>query len=132
MPEEEVTTHAPGWFYKLFGGTLLSLVGVLIVTVISMCYNSINEARQEVNKLAKEQVECVRQKELQDRMQNMWLQVKDATAGRDAAKEKVSGLETMINQQREENKILSKEVQNLRDRVAVMEGKLQKPEKPPE
>ena len=117
----------PGWFYKLFGGTLLSLVGLLTITVISMCYNSINDTRQEVNRIGKEQGECVKQKELQDRIQSMWGQMRDATSGREALKEKITALETSLNQQREENKALTKEVQGLREKIAVIEGKLTPP-----
>ncbi len=80
-----------------------------------------------MNRIAKEQAECVKQKELQDRIQSMWGQVRDATAGRDALKEKINALEISLNQQREENKAQAKEVQGLRERLAVIEGKLAPP-----
>lgn len=160
--EEE---HTPLWI-KLFGGTIISITFLCMITILGYFVNSLSNLQAQVNNLSiesatksisdshsfelkthaeniascKERLNAIEQlaKEraiMLEKFDNRLIAVEKSleTAIKDfeRIKERCTLLDQQLSQDREETKQISKELQQLRERLASFEGKSEKTEKTP-
>lgn len=59
-------------FWRVFGGTILSILALVAVTLYNNQTNTINDLRGDVNRLNEARVELVKKEEFNSRLQNVW------------------------------------------------------------
>jgi DNA repair exonuclease SbcCD ATPase subunit len=69
-PEDRVSL-----FWRIFGGTILSIVALAAITLYNHQATSINELRAEINRLNEARAELVKKEEFNARTQNVWERV---------------------------------------------------------
>ena len=120
-------------FWQIFGGTIVSVVALMIITAFSQLNSNATDLRRDVNQL---QAEQVRKDELNVRLNALWKSINDlqATTASRASLEESTGvlhrdLETRIKTDDEQLKGLqhqleqiSRRVQALAERVASTEA----------
>lgn len=122
--------HTPLWI-KIFGGSILSIAFLCVITLTGYIVSNINNIQTQVNCV---NADMITKKEFTDRQKTIWDSMKidsDNIAGlkerlnaiESLAKERANGAETQLMQLREENRQLQKDIQSLRERVAAIEGK---------
>lgn len=112
-------TSEPHWFWRVFGGTLLSLVGLLFVTLYSLNQSRISDLQNDSMKLYQQQGTLVKQEEFNNKLSNIWSQLRELGA----LKERIAALDKELKRQADRDMSLEKEVQTLRERLAAVEGK---------
>jgi len=115
-----------GVFWRVFGGTLLSIVALVCITVYQQFTSVLNELRSDVNKLNESRGDLVKKEEFNSRMTSVWTSLKELqTAGTVATvgKERLTLLEQQLKSSDDERKELTRELQQLRERLAVVEGR---------
>ncbi len=113
-------------FWRVFGGTLLSIMALVLVTVYQQFTSTLTELRSSLTHLNEAQAELVRKDEFNSRMTSAWNTVKDlqvAAAAASAARDRITSLEQQLHSTDDERKDLNKHVQELRERLAALEGK---------
>jgi hypothetical protein len=113
-------------FWRIFGGTLLSIVALVVITVYQQFTSSLTELRTNLNHVIENRAELVRADDFNNRVASMWTTIKqlqDANATVTALKERSSLQEQCMKEGIQERKDLLNEIQVLRERVAVLEGK---------
>jgi hypothetical protein len=113
-------------FWRVFGGTLLSIVALVVITLYQQLNGSLNELRADILRLDEARGDLVKKDELNTRMAPVWNGLNDAKAGGSgltAVREKQSLQDQQIKQLEDERKDLVREVQQLRERVAKLEGR---------
>ncbi len=103
---EQVHHEGSPWFWKIFGGAIMGLVSILLISIISNINNTIDRSFDVI------------------RSDN-----KALSAGLDATKQKITALEAVDSMQKEEmkslrewNKELSRQVVELRERLTALEA----------
>jgi hypothetical protein len=113
-------------FWRVFGGTLLSIAALVVITVYQQFNGTINELRADILRLDEARGDLVKKDELNTRMAPVWNGLNDAKAGGSglaAVREKQALQDQQIKQLDDERKDLLREVQLLRERVAKLEGR---------
>jgi DNA repair exonuclease SbcCD ATPase subunit len=113
-------------FWRVFGGTLLSIAALVVVTLYQQFSGSINELRADILRLNESRGDLVKQDELNTRMAPVWNGLSDAKSGGAALaalREKQAQQEQQLKQLDDERKDLLRDVQQLRERVAKLEGR---------
>jgi len=151
-------------FWRVFGGTILSIVALVSVTLYQQLVGNLNEMRNEVNRINESRTELIKKEEMDTRLTRIWTSIRELQAVeatitamkerslvRDqqvkdeqqraalelkelqALRETVTYLKerALLHDQRmkeeEERKELVHELQNLRERLANLEGRQAKP-----
>ena len=112
-------------FWRVFGGTLLSIAALVCVTVYQQFSNGINELRNGLNNLHETRADLVKKDEFGGRMTSVWSSIKELQAASiavTAAKERITLLEQQLKASEEDRKELNREFQRLRERLATLEG----------
>jgi hypothetical protein len=113
-------------FWRVFGGTLLSIAALIVITLYQQFSGSLNELRGDILRLNEARGDLVKKDELNTRMSSLWNGLSDAKAGGSgvtALREKQALQDQQIKQLEEERKELLRELQLLRERVAKLEGR---------
>jgi hypothetical protein len=114
-------------FWRVFGGTLLSIGALVVVTVYQQFSNSLFELRNDMIHLNEARADLVKKDDFNTRMTSVWNSMKDlqtATNAVTSLRERTMLLEQQLKEAESERKELTREVQKLRDRVAATEGQL--------
>lgn len=125
--------HVPAWI-KIFGGTVVSVIFLLVITMVGYFINHMNNMQTSIVNLTGEMVS---KREFNERQTAIWNNLKERNAAIDgmkerltavekeqaAYKERISVQEQQLKQLQEENRQLGKDLQALRERVAALEGK---------
>lgn len=126
--------------WKVFGGAVFSIVFMLLITIFGYLINNLTNLQYSVNALNSD---MVKKNEFNERITSMWGTLRQvdtlrdrlgAVEGRcpaiDALKEKLSGesqkvqtLEAQFKAEQEENRSQAKDIQSLRERMAVLEAR---------
>jgi hypothetical protein len=112
-------------FWRVFGGTLLSIGALVLVTVYQQFTSSVNDLRHDIARLNEANSDLVKKDEFNSRLAPVWGGLSDAKAGGTAlatVREKQALQDQQIKQLEDERKDLLREVQALRERVAKLEG----------
>lgn len=113
-------------FWRVFGGTLLSLAGLIGITVYQQFNSGLNELRSELNRINEGRADLVKKDDLAARTTSIWSGIKDlqtATGALSSMREHEALLEQRMKTAEEERKEMAKEIQQLRERLATLEGK---------
>jgi hypothetical protein len=117
-PEEKISI-----FWRVFGGTLLSIAALAVMTVYQQFSSSLNELRNNMNHLHETHVDMVKKEDLNARSTSIWTalnQVKDEVP---TQKTHVAQLEVMVQSLQQERKELSLQVQMLREKLVAIEAR---------
>ena len=126
--------NTPLWV-KIFGGSILSVCVFCVITLTSYIVNNLNSIqtqinainsdvlfRKEFNDQKKIILDLISKSELKIDAQNKINELNNKDIA--AYKERVNNIETQLTQTREEFRQSQKDVQNLRERIAAIEGKI--------
>jgi hypothetical protein len=125
-------------FWRVFGATLLSIAALVVITLCQHFASSLNEVRAELGhlsadlrrdltRLSESQVHLVQKEEFNTRLTSVWNSLKDLQAlGAVVAalREKSLVREEQLRHE-DERKELTRELQQLRERLALLEGRQQ-------
>ena len=137
-PEEKISI-----FWRVFGGTILSIVALVLITLYNGVNNSINEVRSASNALATElrgdvtrineaRVEYVKKDDVQTRLSTAYQRIQDLQTKLEAANVAVNGFKEQLATSSEKQSTARKELREadeaaktatagLRDRVNALE-----------
>lgn len=113
-------------FWRVFGGTLLSIAALVCITFVQQFSNSLGELRANLTHLNESRGDLVKNEDFNNRMTAVWNNLKElqgANVGVVALKERSALLEQQLKTAEDERKELAHELQRLRERIAVVEGR---------
>lgn len=126
--------HTPLWV-KIFGGSILSVCVFCVITLSSYIVNNLNSIQTQINTINSDTIfrkefneqkkiilDLIGKYELKIDEQNKTNELNNKDIA--AYKERVNNIEALLTQTREEFRQSQKDVQNLRERIAVIEGKI--------
>jgi septal ring factor EnvC (AmiA/AmiB activator) len=117
-PEEKISI-----FWRVFGGTLLSIAALVVMTVYQQFSASLNELRNNMDRLHETHADMLKKEEFNTRSTKIWdaiTQVKDEVP---TQKTRVTQLEVLLQTLQQERKELSNQVQALREKMAAIEAR---------
>src|SRR5258708_21882384 len=118
-------------FWRVFGGTLLSIAALVGITLYQQFANSLNELRSNVNNLHESRGDLVKTEDFNSRSNALWGAIKEiqaTSASVSALKERSGLMEQLLKESAEERKSLCRELQQVRERLAVVEARQSVPE----
>src|SRR5262249_33870355 len=113
-------------FWRVCGGTLLSIAALVVVTAYQQLSGAINDLREQIAKVNEARADLVKKDEVNARTTNMRKGIKEAQAsgtGVATVREKLAQQDQQLRQAEQERKDLAREVQLLRERIAKLEGR---------
>jgi hypothetical protein len=114
-------------FWRIFGGTLLSIAALVVVTVYQQFSNSVVELRNDMIRLNESRADLLKKDEFNNRMTSVWNSIKDLQTANTAVtgmRERSALLEQQLKAAEDERKELTKQLQQLRERLAAVEGRV--------
>jgi hypothetical protein len=115
-------------FWRVFGGTMLSIAALICITVYQQFNNSLIDLRKEINAQHEARADLVKKDELNSRMTPLWSSLKETQAANGeiaALKERCTMLQDQLKAMDTDRKQLTGEIQQLRDRLVLLEGRLE-------
>lgn len=112
-------------FWRIFGGTLISIAALVAITLYNQFNNGLNELRAEIVRLKEQNGDLVKKAELREQAASLSTGLKDvqaAQAGVTALRERSLLLEQQLKTAEDERRELAREVQRMRERLAAVEG----------
>lgn len=113
-------------FWRVFGGTILSITALVCIQVYQSLNSSIGELRTDQNRMRETAAEYIKKEDLTSRTSTLWNKVQELQnvgASLTLANSKIVVLEQQLATAEKERKELAKELQGLRERIAKQEGK---------
>ena len=107
-------------FWRVFGGTILSILALVAVTLYNNLTSTINELRSEVNRVNEARAELVKKEEFNSRSQAMWDRLQTLQELRVA----ITGLKEQVNGLSDEQG----DTKAVRDQLTVIEQRLKSAE----
>jgi hypothetical protein len=89
-------------FWRVFGGTLLSIVALVIITIYNQFSTTLTDLRKELNQIYEHRAELLRKDEFNSRLGSVWAGMKDlqsATQSLTALGERAKLLEQQLERQ---------------------------------
>lgn len=89
-------------FWRVFGGTLLSIAALVVITVYNQFSGTLTDLRKEVNQLYEARAELLRKDEFNNRLSSVWMSIKDlqtTTQGLAALGERAKVLDQHLERQ---------------------------------
>ncbi|HEV3237700.1 MAG TPA: hypothetical protein VGZ25_11970 [Gemmataceae bacterium] len=112
-------------FWRVFGGTLISIAGLVGVTVYQQFNNNMNEIRNEITQINAVHADFIKKDEFNSRSNLIWNSLKEmhsASTQVSALQERSHLLEQQLKSAEEERRTLTKKVAELSERLAGVEG----------
>jgi septal ring factor EnvC (AmiA/AmiB activator) len=109
-------------FWRVFGGTLLSIAALVCMTIYQQFSASLNDLRASISHLNEFHAEVVKKDELNNRTTAIWASLKDLGNDVPVLKTHTAVLERQLRAVEQERKELVAQVQLLRERLAALEG----------
>jgi hypothetical protein len=117
-------------FWRVFGGTLLSIAALVVITVYQGISSTLNELRNDMARINEARADLIKKDEFNSRLTSIWNALKDAqtanatlTTARERMGERATLLEQQVKSGDQERKELQHELQQLRERLAALEGR---------
>jgi chromosome segregation ATPase len=80
-------------FWRVFGGTLLSIAALVVITVYNQFSSTLTDLRKELNQLYENRAELLRKDEFNNRVSSVWTSVKEAQKEAHSASQGLRSLE---------------------------------------
>jgi septal ring factor EnvC (AmiA/AmiB activator) len=109
-------------FWRVFGGTLLSIAALVVMTVYQQFSASITELRNSVTRVNETHADFVKKDDLSSRTSKIWDTLKEITTALPAMKTHDSILDSQFKTAEQERKELVAKIQVLNERVAKLEA----------
>jgi septal ring factor EnvC (AmiA/AmiB activator) len=110
-------------FWRVFGGTLLSIGAVVCMTVYQQFSANLNDLRAAVNHVTELQADVLKKDELNTRTNAIWASLKNLDNDVPSLKTRAAIMESQLKAAEQERKDLATQVQLLRERLASLEGR---------
>jgi DNA-binding transcriptional MerR regulator len=114
-------------FWRIFGSTLLSIAALVAITLYQQINSSLNEIRSDLSHLNESQSDAVKKDEFNSRILALVNNLNDLKAATkvvgDCSEERSAMLDRRLRDSDGERKELARELQRLRERLAVVEGR---------
>lgn len=118
-------------FWHFFGTTLLSISALIAITLYQQLSNGLNEVRSEVKSISETSSDLVKKEEFTNRSLRLSNSLKELQANNAAAmdlwRERAALLDRQLqasqNEHKQQTKELTRELQRLRERLAVVESR---------
>ncbi|MFO0808319.1 MAG: hypothetical protein U0746_06825 [Gemmataceae bacterium] len=128
----ERTEERISLFWRVFGGTILSITALIVINAYQSLGANIHELRSDLSRLRESAGDFIKKDDFNARHATMWTSLREAqqlSAPITALTGKVVALEQQIATAEVERRELIKELQAFRERLAKLEGKTEsKPE----
>ena len=108
-------------FWRVFGGTILSIAALVGLTIYQSFAGSLNDLRTSINHVNELQANLATKDDLNTRATAIWAASKDVTAQAADLKTRTALLETQLRSADEERKELNREILSLRERLRTLE-----------
>ena len=112
-------------FWRVFGGTLISIAALVAVTVYQQFNNNLNEIRGEITQMNATHADFIKKDEFNSRSTLIWNSLKEmhtASTQVSALQERSHLLEQQLKTAEEERRNLTRKVAELSERLAAVEG----------
>ena len=113
-------------FWRICGGTLLSIAALACTVAYQQLSGSISELRVALNRLNETNADLVRKDELNNRVTTIWSGIKELSSSVGAVnglRERSLLLEQQVKAGEEERKEMAREIKRLSERLAAVEGR---------
>jgi hypothetical protein len=117
-------------FWRVFGGTLLSIAALVVITVYQQITSTLSELRNDMAQINVARADLIKKDEFNNRLTSVWNGMKDLqtastalTTARERMGERASLLEQQVKSAEQERKEMQHELQQLRERLAGLEGR---------
>jgi hypothetical protein len=110
-------------FWRICGGTVLSILALAAVTVYQQINAGLNELRNDYGRLTETNADMVKKDEFNNRLATVWNSIKDLQATPAAVttlKEKAALLEQQLKSEQEHGEAAAKELEVLNSAVMVL------------
>ena len=121
----EKTEEKISVFWRVFGGTILSITALSVISAYQSLANNIHEVRADVGRLRESSGNYIRQDEFNTRTTAIWNSIREAQAVTPTVTvltNKTVALENQLAAADHERKELCRELLQLRERLAKLEG----------
>jgi hypothetical protein len=133
QPPEKHGDEKISLFWRIFGGTILSIVALVVITAYQSISNSITDLRGSIAHVNEAKAELVKKDEYAAGRQRTWDKIteiqKEAAGANSRAQQALTSLQEkstlrdqQLKQMEDERKELLKEVASLRERLARVEA----------
>jgi hypothetical protein len=109
-------------YWRVFGGTILSLVGMVMFTVFQQLYSTLSDFRSELNRLQAAREDLMKKEDYNSQMTIVWSNLRDAQAANSslaAMREQIVLLDQRLKAEDTDQRELTRGIQRLREQVAV-------------
>jgi septal ring factor EnvC (AmiA/AmiB activator) len=110
-------------FWRVFGGTLLSIAALVCMTVYQQFSASLSDLRAAVNHVNELQADVLKKDELNTRTNAIWATLKNLDNDVPSLKTSSAIMESQLKAAEQERKDLCVQVQQLRERLAGLEAR---------
>jgi hypothetical protein len=117
-------------FWRVFGGTLLSIAALVVMTVYQQFSANLNDLRAAINHVNEVQADLVKKDDLNGRATALWTGLKEVGGDVAVLKTKAALLESQSQGSDKERKDLRDKVDHLTERLAALEAQLRTPVSP--
>ena len=116
-------------FWRVFGGTILSIAALVGITVYQSFAGNLSDLRAGINHVNELQANLATKDDLNTKSTALWAASKDVTTQTADLKTRTALLETQLRSAEDDRKELNREVLSLRERLRTLE--LRRGEAPP-
>jgi hypothetical protein len=113
-------------FWRVFGGAILSIAGLVLITIYQGLNNTLNELRNDVVHLNESRADLMKKDEFNTRSTLIWNSMKEMNAGITGLaglRDRSALLEQQLKVAEDERKALALRVDELRLKIATLEGR---------
>lgn len=121
----EKTEEKISVFWRVFGGTILSIVALIVITSYQSLTKDIHDVRTDVGHLRETNGEFIRKDEFNNRNTKLWDAIRETQAVDPKVTvlaSKVAAQEALLTAAEHERKEMVREMLQLRERLAKLEG----------
>src|SRR5439155_27343163 len=101
-PAKPATEGNMATFWRVFGGTMLSIVALVFITIFNQFSSSLNDVRRDLNPQAESRSELVKKVDLDHNVAALWTGMKESRVAANALEnlsEKTRTLEMQLDRQ---------------------------------
>jgi septal ring factor EnvC (AmiA/AmiB activator) len=109
-------------FWRIFGGTILSIVAMLLVTVWQQMSSSVADLRNSVSHVQEAQADFIKKDDVYTRCNSLWTSVNTLSGQLPEIRTRSTQVEDQVRGIEREQKELLDRLQKLSERLAKLEG----------